>query len=52
MGMLTEPRRERRALRKVNPVIDPDSYTEPHVPGWAAAGNSAGNRAGNSVAFT
>lgn len=44
MEMLTDPQLEQRELHKVNPVIDPDFYTEPHVRGfvrWAAVVNIA-----------
>lgn len=44
MEMLTDPQLGQRKLRKVNPVIDPDLYTEPHVRGfvrWAAVVNIA-----------
>lgn len=44
MEMLTDPQLEQRKLRKVNLVIDPDFYIEPHVRGfvhWAAVVNIA-----------
>jgi len=44
MEMLTDPQPERRKLHKVNLVIEPDFYIEPHVRGfvrWAAVVNIA-----------